>query len=234
MLQPVYSIYWKKYNRCRIPTAGRSIIPAAADDVRKGDTHGRDLQTGRAKEKRTAAPCFQPLRHHCDADHSVDTDLCLLLWLAEKLAARFSRTDDTVRGGRGRVSVQLRHGFQRSSDVDVHHRDSSHHWRHLSFFTRRNLGHRRLTEREDELIRQTHDAIPQPEGVLEKLEGDGSGTEDLVTYLNRSGCFPVYASTEISYFPMGEDKSTAMLEAIPFLIFREGVLQQLADTWGKS
>ena len=102
------------------------------------------------------------------------------------------------------------------------------------FFTRRNLGHRRLTEREDELIRQTHDAIPQPEGVLEKLEGDGSGTEDLVTYLNRSGCFPVYASTEISYFPMGEDKSTAMLEAIPFLIFREGVLQQLADTWGKS
>ncbi|MBR2664494.1 MAG: cardiolipin synthase [Clostridia bacterium] len=104
------------------------------------------------------------------------------------------------------------------------------------YFTRMNLGHRMLTKREADLIRQTHDAISQPEGVLEKLKGDGSGTEDLVTYLNRSGCFPVYASTEVSYFPIGEDKFAAMMEAIRAarkFIFMEYFIIEEGYMWGK-
>ena len=104
------------------------------------------------------------------------------------------------------------------------------------FFTRKNLGHRLLTNREADLIRQTRGAIPQPEGVLEDLKADGSGTEDLVTYLNRSGCFPVYAGTEVSYFPTGEDKFAAMLEAIKAarkFIFMEYFIIEEGYMWGK-
>ena len=104
------------------------------------------------------------------------------------------------------------------------------------FFTRKNLGHRLLTNREADLIRQTRGAIPQPEGVLEDLKADGSGTEDLVTYLNRSGCFPAYAGTEVSYFPTGEDKFAAMLEAIKAarkFIFMEYFIIEEGYMWGK-
>ncbi len=81
----------------------------------------------------------------------------------------------------------------------------------LLFFTRKNWGHRTIKNRTDALIRQTRNAIPQPQGVLEALEGDGSGTDDLARYMNRSGCFPVYNNTEVTYFSTGEDKFAAML-----------------------
>ena len=104
------------------------------------------------------------------------------------------------------------------------------------FFTRENLGHRMLKKRETELIQQTRDAIPQPEGVLEALEADGSGTDDLVRYLNRSGCFPAYGNTEVTYFPIGEDKFTAMLEELEKAqkyIFMEYFIVEEGYMWGK-
>ena len=104
------------------------------------------------------------------------------------------------------------------------------------FFTRRNLGHRKLCVREAELIDRTRHAIPQPEGVLEELEKSGSGTEDLVTYLNRSGCFPAYANTEVTYFPSGEEKFEAVLEAIRAakkFIFMEYFIVEEGYMWGR-
>ena len=104
------------------------------------------------------------------------------------------------------------------------------------FFTRNNVVFRKLMRRENELIQETRSAIPQPEGVLEALEGDGSGTEDLVTYLNRSGCFPVYENTEVTYFPIGEDKFAAMMEALKKakkFIFLEYFIVEEGYMWGK-
>ena len=103
-------------------------------------------------------------------------------------------------------------------------------------FTQRNVGNRRLTQRVETLIRETHDAIPQPEGVTEELERDGSGTDDLVRYLNRSGCFPVYGNTEAAYYPLGEDAFPAMLEAIAAarkFIFMEYFIIEEGYMWGK-
>ena len=104
------------------------------------------------------------------------------------------------------------------------------------FFTRMNTVHRMLTRRENKLIQKTRNAIPQPQGVLEELEGDGSGTEDLVTYLNRSGCFPVFKNTEVTYFPIGEDKFAAMLDALKAakkFIFMEYFIVEEGYMWGK-
>ena len=106
----------------------------------------------------------------------------------------------------------------------------------LLFFTRKNWGHRTIKNRTDALIRQTRNAIPQPQGVLEALEGDGSGTDDLARYMNRSGCFPVYNNTEVTYFSTGEDKFAAMLEAIRAarkFIFMEYFIIEEGYMWGK-
>ena len=104
------------------------------------------------------------------------------------------------------------------------------------FFTQLNVGHRDLTRRLRELIGQTRDAIPQPEGVMETLEADGGGTDDLVRYLNRSGCFPVFENTEARYFPIGEDKFAAMLEALRSarkFIFMEYFIVEEGYMWGE-
>ena len=78
--------------------------------------------------------------------------------------------------------------------------------------------------------------MPQPEGVLERLAGDPSGTDDLAKYLNRSGCFPVYDNTEVTYFPLGEDKFDAMLEELEKaekFIFMEYFIIEEGYMWGK-
>ena len=81
----------------------------------------------------------------------------------------------------------------------------------LLIFTQTNLGHRNIQKRVRELIDRTKDALRQPEGVMEKLAGSRSGTDDLVRYLNRSGCFPAYDRTEVSYFPLGKINSPRCL-----------------------
>ena len=103
-------------------------------------------------------------------------------------------------------------------------------------FTQTNIGYRKLAKRENALIRHTRSAIPQSQTVLDELEKDGSGTDDLVRYLNRSGCFPVYDNTEVTYFPIGEDKFDAMLKelaAAEKFIFMEYFIVEEGYMWGK-
>ena len=103
-------------------------------------------------------------------------------------------------------------------------------------FTQANLGYRTLAKRENSLIRHTKSAIPQSHEVADALEKDGSGTDDLVRYLNRSGCFPAYNNTEVTYFPLGEDKFEAMLKALAAakkFIFMEYFILEEGYMWGK-
>jgi cardiolipin synthase len=78
--------------------------------------------------------------------------------------------------------------------------------------------------------------IRQDERTFEKLRTDGSGTDDLCTYLNRGGCFPVYENTEVTYFPTGEAKFAAMLEALKKAekyIFMEYFIIEEGYMWGE-
>ena len=71
--------------------------------------------------------------------------------------------------------------------------------------------------------------------MLEALAEDGSGTDDLIRYLNRSGCFPAYANTEVTYFPVGEDKFAALMEALRAarkFIFMEYFIIEEGYMWG--
>ena len=103
-------------------------------------------------------------------------------------------------------------------------------------YTRTNLGHRLVKARTAELIEQTRDTIPQDETVIETLAGDGSGTDDLHRYINRSGCMPIFANTEVTYFPLGEDKFAAMLrelEQAEKFIFMEYFIVEEGEMWGR-
>ena len=81
-------------------------------------------------------------------------------------------------------------------------------------FTQSNIGHRMERKLVDEQIQKSREYLEQPENVLEKLEHDGSGIDDLCRYLNRSGCFPLYDQTAVRYFPLGEHMFEAMLEEL--------------------
>ena len=106
----------------------------------------------------------------------------------------------------------------------------------MLFYTQSNPGHRRIMEREAELIQGTREIIHQSEPVMEALEADGGDTDDLVKYLNHSGCFPVYDQTQVRYFPLGENKFEAMLEELEKaerFIFMEYFIIEEGYMWGK-
>ena len=103
-------------------------------------------------------------------------------------------------------------------------------------FTQLNVGYRKLSKREKDLIRKTHSAIEQSQDVLDQLEDDNSGTYALAKYLNRTGCFPIYDNTEVTYFPIGEEKFEAMmkeLETAEKFIFMEYFIIEEGYMWGK-
>ena len=105
----------------------------------------------------------------------------------------------------------------------------------LLLFTQANTGHRKTSERTAEIVNSTKDTIPQDPEVLEDLRAVDSYTDDLVTYLNRSGCFPVYKGTEVTYFPIGEDKFQAMLAELTKAekyIFMEYFIIEEGYMWG--
>ena len=106
----------------------------------------------------------------------------------------------------------------------------------LLFFTQTNAGHRKIKNRVEKLIADTKDAIEQPKSVIEALNKDGSGTDDLCKYLNRSGCFPIFDNTQVSYFPIGEDKFAAMLTELKKAkkyIFMEYFIVEEGYMWGE-
>ena len=103
-------------------------------------------------------------------------------------------------------------------------------------FTQSNIGHRVETKLVDEQIQRSRGFLEQPAQVLEKLEHDGSGVDDLCRYLNRSGCFPLFDRTEARYFPLGETMFEAMLEELEKaekFIFLEYFIIQEGYMWGR-
>ncbi|MBR1930007.1 MAG: cardiolipin synthase [Lachnospiraceae bacterium] len=103
-------------------------------------------------------------------------------------------------------------------------------------FTRTDIGHRAVARRIEKLIDESRNEITQSEEVLKQLEKDGSGTDDLCRYINRSGCYPIFDNTEVIYFPLGEKKFEALLEELEkaeAYIFMEYFIVEEGYMWGK-
>ena len=104
------------------------------------------------------------------------------------------------------------------------------------FFTRTNVGHSAIKKRVAELAESTRGAIGQPEDVIRQVREDGSGVAALAEYLSRGGCYPVFANTSVTYFPVGEKKFEAMLEELKKAekyIFMEYFIIAEGYMWGR-
>ena len=78
-------------------------------------------------------------------------------------------------------------------------------------FTKADIGHRAIRDRVEFLIGETMHSLPTNDDVMELPEVTESSTDDLCRYICRSGCYPLYRNTSVTYFPLGEDKFAALL-----------------------
>lgn len=104
------------------------------------------------------------------------------------------------------------------------------------FFTQWGGGHTVPKKKVEEQIARSRKYLNQPSDVLKKVEHDGSGTDDLCCYLNRSGCFPLFEHSAVTYFPLGENKFEAMLEELEKAeeyIFMEYFIIEEGYMWGR-
>ena len=103
-------------------------------------------------------------------------------------------------------------------------------------FTQTNAGHTKTKERVEQLIDSTRGAIAQSEEVIRQVKEDGSGVAALAKYLGRGGCFPLFQHTQVTYFPIGEEKFAAMLgelQKAEKYIFMEYFIIEEGYMWGR-
>ena len=106
----------------------------------------------------------------------------------------------------------------------------------LFLFTQKNIGHRALKDRYAQLSQEKEGMIKQPRRVKEKLQVENPGIMALNHYVRQSGCFPIYDQTEVTYFPLGEDKFKEMLiqlEKAEKFIFLEYFIIDEGKMWGE-
>ena len=106
----------------------------------------------------------------------------------------------------------------------------------LFLYTQSDVGHRALKKRMNQLISQTKETIPQSEDVINNLSKENGAVSSLARYIHRTGCYPVYDQTQITYFPMGEKKFEEMLrqlEQAKHFIFMEYFIIDEGLMWGR-
>lgn len=106
----------------------------------------------------------------------------------------------------------------------------------LYWYTLSEIGHRAVKARFEQLTELTRDNIPQSQQTLNTLAEENPGVAALAHYIRRSGCYPVFDHTDVTYFPLGENKWEEMLRQLEqaqhfifleYFIIREGLM------WGK-
>ena len=106
----------------------------------------------------------------------------------------------------------------------------------LYVYTRSDLGHRTLKALHAQLTAKNHDRLAQDESAMQRLSAQNPDATALAHYMRRSGCFPVYGHTSVTYFSLGEDKWAAMLrelETAERFIFLEYFIVDEGLMWGK-
>ena len=106
----------------------------------------------------------------------------------------------------------------------------------LYFYIQSDLGHRVFKRRFDALTTELKETIPQDEELQKRILSVSSESSAIAQYIKKSGCYPIYENTEVTYFPSGEEKFKALLEELKkaekfifleYFIINEGIM------WGQ-
>ena len=106
----------------------------------------------------------------------------------------------------------------------------------LFWFTQLEVGHRVEKVRLEHIINITRTTIPQNKEIITRISEESPETESLVHYLARSGCYPIYDKTDVTYFPSGETKFAELLiqlEQAKDFIFLEYFIIEEGIMWGR-
>ena len=103
-------------------------------------------------------------------------------------------------------------------------------------WTKLNVGHRMENKLVEQEVRRGSRFLKQPKDVLEQVRNDGSGIDDLCRYINRTGSFPLFDHTSVSYYPLGDEMFGVMLEEMEKaekFIFLEYFIIEEGYMWGR-
>ena len=103
-------------------------------------------------------------------------------------------------------------------------------------YTKGDFGHRKLKEKVETIIAKTDSFISQDEEVLEMMKDESPEAVTMAKYINRSGCYPAYKNTDVTYFPSGEAKLEELLkqlEEAKHFIFLEYFIIDEGLMWGE-
>ena len=106
----------------------------------------------------------------------------------------------------------------------------------LFWYTKSDIGHRTLKKRYEKQLSLSHHAITQKEDVTQKLPKDAPELASIGKYLEKSGCHPIYAQTQTTYFSSGKAQWESILEEIEKaekFIFLEYFIVEEGVMWGK-
>ena len=106
----------------------------------------------------------------------------------------------------------------------------------LYLYTRSDVGHRVMRDRFSALTEETKTRVKQDEQALESFTEKVPEALGLARYLSHTGCHPVCAGTEVSYFPLGEDmfeEILRQLERAEKFIFLEFFIVDEGLMWGR-
>lgn len=81
----------------------------------------------------------------------------------------------------------------------------------LYIYTTVDIGHRVLKKKVTHILKNTKNKITQDKSVIDKAEEICPDVADLNYYLNKSGGFPLYENTDVTYYPIGEKMFQSML-----------------------
>lgn len=106
----------------------------------------------------------------------------------------------------------------------------------LYIYVQSDIGHRALKDRLHQINDLCKEQLPQSEQTYDALKAENPGAASLSRYLLRSGRFPVYEKTQVTYFPTGEAKFEEMLrqlEQAQKFIFLEYFIVNEGLMWGR-
>ncbi len=106
----------------------------------------------------------------------------------------------------------------------------------LFFYTKSDIGHRALKQRMAQIVSEAKEVMAQEPEVMERFAEENKGAASLAFYMQRSGCHSVYDQTEVTYFPLGEEKFAELLKqlrAAKYFIFMEYFIIDEGVMWGQ-